>query len=130
MSDLTMNRIEGTITWDKTMNSREWIKKIPYLKFPAGVIVKPIPPFAGALVRFFVSLENKPEFNVSVYLDGYEHLGFFGGHPYWEIFPDEEGSNSRFDLNAADTLIAAIMRSLDAQKSPTPRKPVANLDTL
>jgi len=64
-------------------NWREWVERIPNISFPADWRVKIIPPFGGALVRFLVI---KGEKRISVYLDVFERLGFYGG-PYWEIYP-------------------------------------------
>lgn len=94
-------KMEALFEWQK------WCKEIPSLKFNPEWEIKVIPPFAGAVVRFIVSKDNK---TVSVYLDCYENLGFFGG-PHWEIYPDKFGDNSRFAMNDTEALITAIEES-------------------
>lgn len=44
---------------------------------------------------------------MSVYLDCYEALGYFGG-PHWEIYPNEIGNNERFAIDDIDSMLAAI----------------------
>lgn len=64
-----------------------WLDKIPYLNFPSTWQVKVIPPFAGAMIRFFVRTHRMPEDRrVSVYLDCDNKLGVSDG-PYWEVYP-------------------------------------------
>ena len=72
----------------KIEKEEEWLKwkiEIPVLNFPSDWNVKIIPPFSGAIVRFII-LNIEGEQIVSVYLDCYDMLGYFG-EPYWEIYP-------------------------------------------
>ena len=62
----------------------DWTNKIPALQFPEAWSIRIIPPYCGAMVRFIVND------TVSVYLDVYENLGFFGGQPYWEVHPYQD----------------------------------------
>jgi len=89
---------------------REWIDKIPSINFPSDWRVKIIPPFGGALVRFSVATPTAKR--VSVYLDVNDSLGYYGS-PYWEIYPDAEDNNARFDINEIDQLIEAISKVKD-----------------
>lgn len=104
--------IENTERW------REWIDEIPVLQFPSEWFVRVIPPHGGALVRFQVHLD---EAFVSVYLDCYDHLGFFGA-PYWEAYPypyeyEDEISMDTFrcGIKEDEALLSAILRSLNHQ---------------
>jgi hypothetical protein len=90
---------------------REWVDRIPYLKFHAAWEVRPIPPFSGAVARFQV---KQGEAVVSVYLDCYEKLGFFGGEPYWELYPYDDDVH-RVGINESDALISAIAYSIEQQ---------------
>ena len=72
--------VEQQYEWNK------WTKEIPSLKFKKKWNVKIIPPCTGAIIRFRVTYKNRW---VSVYLDCYDELGFFG-EPYWEIYPYED----------------------------------------
>ena len=69
--------VEQQYEWNK------WTKEIPSLNFKKKWNVKIIPPCTGAIIRFRVTYKNRW---VSVYLDCYDELGFFG-EPYWEIYP-------------------------------------------
>lgn len=86
----------------------EWIKKIPPLKFKDDWEVKIIPPFGGAIARFFIDKGDK---HVSVYLDCYDKLGYVG-QPYWEIYPYEEDT-ARVLMEETDELIKIISSVLD-----------------
>lgn len=104
--------------WKKIMDARmviesahkwrEWGGVIPYLKFKEDWEVQVIPPFGGALTRFLV---RKDGVWVSIYLDGYDELGYVG-EPYWEIFPNIYHDTSRFLLDETDELLSAIEESL------------------
>ena len=89
---------------------REWIDKIPKLSFPERWLVQVIPPFAGAMARFQVF---HGEGRVSVYLDCYERLGYFGG-PYWEVYP-VDGDVGRVAIDDAAGLLELIEQSLSEQ---------------
>lgn len=88
--------------WDK------WTIEIPLLRFKSTWEVQVIPPSVGAVVRFAVYKNKK---RVSVYLDCYENLGYFGG-PHWEIYPDHKGNNARFAMLETDALLKAIEKAL------------------
>jgi len=91
------------------MEYDRWMYENPYLRFPASWAVQVIPPFGGAVARFCV--RNRSGRVVSVYLDCYEKLGFFGA-PYWEIFPSADGEPERFAMEDVAGLMAGLRRSL------------------
>lgn len=91
---------------------QEWSRHIPPIEFPAGWKVQVLPPSGGAMARFRVYYK---EFWVSVYLDVYERLGFFGG-PHWEMYPNSEGDNERFGLEDTKGLLDAIQKSFLERK--------------
>jgi hypothetical protein len=108
--------LEESITlskYESMMDMRKWTKEIPNLQFPSEWQIRIIPPFAGAVVRFMVFKERA---YVSVYLDCYGKLGCYDG-PYWEIYPDAEYTNVRFDMNDTAGLLKAIGESLNKQLS-------------
>lgn len=100
--------------------SEDWdglIDKIPYIQFPADWEVSIIPPFMGAMVRFLVRRNDKPDNNVSVYMDSMNRLGHYGEDdqgnpiPYWEIYPYGEDTG-RCDLNDIPRLLEMIAETL------------------
>lgn len=101
---MTIKRFEV----EKEENWREWCQKIPYIKFKKEWNIKLIPPFAGAMVRFLIEMNNK---NVSVYLDCYDGLGYFG-EPYWEVYHVDDYVG-RVAMNDVDGLMALIETSLN-----------------
>lgn len=112
MSD-RMDRFEQQFQVARLFEWEHWTESIPYIEFKPGWGVKVVPPFMGAIVRFLV---EKDGCNVSVYLDCYDMLGSMG-HPYWEIYPSDDGDTERFDMNDVTGLIDGIERSLIAQSS-------------
>jgi len=87
----------------------KWIKEIPHLHFKQDWKVKIIPPFGGAIARFWI---DKGDNHVSVYLDCYDKLGYFGA-PYWEVYPYEEDVY-RVAMNDTDELLKIIAEVIDA----------------
>ena len=89
---------------------QEEIQHIPFLSFPAGWLVRIIPPFGDAVVRFQVKLPSGTR--KSIFLDTRASLGWFGGsviehNPYWEVHP-YRGDIGRCDRCDTDTLMAMI----------------------
>ena len=91
-------QVEKDFEWDK------WENLIPLISWPDGWLVKAIPPFGGAIVRYIIQTPTYPR--VSVYLDGYDLLGYFG-EPYWEVYP-HKGDVFRCALYDVDSLLEAI----------------------
>jgi hypothetical protein len=106
---------------EQAFEYRKWANDIPALDFKPEWLVKVIPPFAGAVVRFIVTLKENPKASVSVYLDCYDQLGIMGMKPHWEIYPNATDDNERFWMNDTNELLAAISESLTAQH-PTETK--------
>lgn len=98
------------IEYGRLMEHEKWIKEIPYLDFKRDWRVQVSPPFAGAVVRFRV---KRGEADVSVYLDCYDKLGYFGS-PYWEVYPYNDDT-FRCGINETEELIKAIEVSLKEQ---------------
>ena len=98
-------------------NWKEWLRKIPSLRFDADWDIKVIPPFAGALARFWIS---KGENHVSVYLDVFSRLGWMYDSdnnpiPYYEIYPspDDPYDIKRYHLDEVDEMMSDIRRILN-----------------
>ncbi len=89
--------------WDK------WLEEIPFIKWPRNWMVKGVPPFAGAVIRYRVKLEGMQD-EVSIYLDCYDRLGFYRA-PYWEVYPYNDDI-FRCGINEIDVLLKAIKQSL------------------
>lgn len=102
--DSYMKRLEV----EKDEEWTKWMNEIPALKFKDDWEVRIVPPFGGAMVRFWI---DKGENHVSVYLDCHERLGC-GGGPYWELYP-YEGDTFRCGMEETDKLLDAISEVLD-----------------
>lgn len=87
---------------------RKWADKIPHLQFKEDWNVKVIPPFGGAMARFWI---NKGDNHVSVYLDCFDNLGAVG-KPYWEVY-SFEGDPSRVLMDDTDELMKILAEALD-----------------
>jgi hypothetical protein len=110
-----MNHIEKYRTirnYEELYEHDKWKYEMPYLLFPADWQVAVVPPFGGALIRFYVKRGNG---FVSAYLDCYDRLGYVG-EPYWEIHPYDEDV-FRCMMGETDKLIEAISQSLDEQEA-------------
>lgn len=106
-----MRRYEAIAFYDREMKARDWISKIPPLQFPENWVINMVPPFAGALVRFGVSLEGTSDY-VSVYLDVYSILGAVEG-PYWEVYiQDNPNFPSRCAMEDTESLMEMISQAL------------------
>lgn len=53
-STLDMDTVVSRARIEEQSEWLQWIEKIPYIQFPAHWFVKVIPPFAGAMARFWV----------------------------------------------------------------------------
>lgn len=104
---LAVNQIENVFEW------RKWIEKIPYIQFPEHWLVEIIPPFGGAIVRFWVRHKDNEKVEVSVYLDCYDMLGCVG-EPYWEVYP-YDGDVYRCKMDNITELLEAIEYCLQQQ---------------
>tara|TARA_R110000772_G_scaffold5454_4_gene19491 strand:+ start:5238 stop:5594 length:357 start_codon:yes stop_codon:yes gene_type:complete len=93
-------------------NEEKWpsiIEEVPSINFDAEWGVRIIPPFGGAVGRFWIMKafkDSKDERVVSVYLDWYDTLGYFG-NPYYELYP-WEGDIKRYALTETKQLEADI----------------------
>jgi len=90
---------------EELMGWRFWMENIPFIQFPSEWKVKIIPPFAGAIIRFKIQKEGI-DFEVSVYLDCYDVLGYYGS-PYWEVSP-HLGDTQRISMDNVDGLLKTI----------------------
>lgn len=88
----------------------KWVRELPFLHFDKDIVVKPIPPFAGAVARLIVAHKNSPENSISIYFDAYDKLGCMG-EPYWEIYP-HENDTIRFRLTETDEMVKFVNKML------------------
>lgn len=91
---------------------REICNKIPSLNFKKEWNVKIIPPFGGALTRFWIGYKNN---HVSVYLDWYGRLGCVD-EPYWELCPWEDDVK-RYYLTETEELMKDIETVLESEET-------------
>ena len=114
--DIMRNMVESKEEW------RKWCTEIPHLHFNSDWDVKIIPPFAGALIRFVVSKNNK---SVSVYFDGYSRLGYMYDSndkpiPYFEIYPFSDSNDAKiYYIDETDEMLIDIKEILDGNKDNT-----------
>ena len=98
--------------YEQIMEHDKWWDEIPFINFPNWWQIQITPPRNGAVVRFRVKYA---EAKVSVYLDCYDQLGYFG-EPYWEMYPSGDGC-FRCKMNETNELIKAIKESLKEQQA-------------
>lgn len=104
----TMNRYEARSKYEMAFETNKWIKAVPTLNFKEHWNVKILPPFGGAIIRFWV---DSPTNHVSVYLDGYDVLGSMG-EPYWEVYGGCDEECVRFLFEEHEKMMAYIEKSL------------------
>lgn len=78
--------------YEQLQECKKWMREIPALHFEKEWDVKIIPPFGGAVIRFWIYYNGK---HVSVYFDAYSELGFVYDDndnpiPYFEYYDGEE----------------------------------------
>lgn len=112
---MNMNRliVEEEQKWVEAMND------IPWIQFPADWLVKVVPPFGDACVRFRVLLPSGTE--KSVYLDVRHSLGYFGSPsgdpvPYWEVYP-HQGDVGRCHMSDVKMLLELIADETEGDSS-------------
>lgn len=108
---LERSKVESQEKW------RDWRNKIPALHFESNWEVKIIPPFLGALVRFYIT---NGENWVSVYLDGFCNLGWMVDSagdpiPYYEVYDGEDCR--RYFLDETDEMMYDIRNILNKEKN-------------
>lgn len=101
---------------ETSMEYSKWLDTIPFIPFKSDWIVKPIPPFGGAIVRFYIAHKNNHKKCVSVFLDGYHLLGHYYDEnlepvPYWEVYP-VDGDIVRVKMENVDELLKVIEEAL------------------
>ena len=100
--------------YENLQESRAWGSKIPALHFEKEWNVKIIPPFGGAVIRFYISYNNK---NVSVYFDGYSELGHMVDEndepiPYFEYYDGEDCH--RYYIDESEDMMNDIKKFLES----------------
>ena len=79
--------------------------EMPHTQFPADWQVRRLPPFAGAMARYKVTLPSGRM--KSVYADFNDRLGFMG-EPYWEVYPYHKDEIGYCDIQDVDKLLEMI----------------------
>lgn len=110
MNDKSYPAMKTSAELEEILEWKNWYKKIPAIQFPAHWKIQVIPPFCGAMIRFRVSTDKIKRGDISVYLDCYDILGFFG-EPYWEVYP-HKGDTFRCAMNEIDELLKGIAEAL------------------
>lgn len=91
-----------------------WVDQIPYIRFREEYLVKIVPPFNGAIARYYIKYKEQL---VSVYLDCFDKLGISNGTPYWEIYSfTRDIPETRVDIYDAEGLQKEIDRQLGYKK--------------
>ena len=100
---------------EKKEDWMRWAQEIPPVHFDSSWDVKVIPPFGGAMARFWIS---KGANHVSVYLDVFDRLGSYG-EPYWEIYPyqDDVCRIPMADVAELEEKIAEVLNQNQGEKS-------------
>ena len=112
MRDFEVSKIISD--YERVQESRKWMKKIPSLHFEKEWDVKIIPPFGGAVIRFWIGYNSK---EVSVYFDAYSELGFMVDEndnpiPYFEYYDGEDCH--RYYMDESEKMMEDIKNFLNS----------------
>mgnify|MGYP003303614317 CR=1 FL=1 len=94
--------------YDTLQETRKWMKELPAFHFEKEWDVKIIPPFGGAVIRFWINYNGK---HVSVYFDAYDELGFVD-EPYFEFYDGDECY--RYLMNEFEKMMEDIKNFLNS----------------
>lgn len=99
--------------YERVQESRKWMHELPALHFEKEWDVKIIPPFGGAVIRFWIYHNNK---SVSVYFDAYSELGYMVDEndnpiPYFEYYDGDECY--RYYMDESEKMMEDIRRFLN-----------------
>lgn len=100
--------------YDTLQETEKWIRELPILHFEKEWDVKIIPPFGGAIIRFWINHNNK---HVSVYFDAYSELGWMHDEnenpiPYFEYY---DGENCyRYYIDESEKMMEDIKNFLNS----------------
>lgn len=100
---------------EKGLEYKRWMKELPFMEIPAGFKIKVVPPFHGAVVRFWIQKVGSVDMqdSVSVYFDSANVLGWME-HPYWEAYPID-GECQRYFVGEEEKMIADIVKELNRE---------------
>jgi len=93
------------------LGAYDLMKDIPWLCFPDGYAIQPLPNFGGALARFAVRKIGTTN-AISIYYDVHNALGIVDS-PYWKIYPDVHGEVRLFLAGEEHELIIAVVKALE-----------------
>ena len=100
--------------YDVLQEAGKWKKELPALHFEKEWDVKIIPPFGGAIIRFWINHNDK---HVSVYFDAYSELGWMYDEnenpiPYFEYYDGEECY--RYHMDESERMMEDIKSFLNS----------------
>lgn len=94
--------------YGRLQEHERWLREIPHFNFKKEWNVRIIPPFGGAVIRFWIDYNGK---HVSVYFDAYDELGFVG-EPYFEFYDGEDCY--RYFMNESEAMMSDIEKFLES----------------
>ena len=100
--------------YERLQESKKWAKEMPFLHFEKEWNVKIVPPFSGAIIRFYIDHNGK---HVSVYFDAYSELGWMYDEnenpiPYFEYYDGKECY--RYLMDESEKMMEDIRKFLNS----------------
>lgn len=110
MNEFTIREASHRI--EKALDYERWMKELPFLTIPEGFRIKVVPPFHGAVIRFWIQKADAVDMenSVSVYFDSANVLGWMS-EPYWEAY-SIDGDCARYKVGEEDKMMEDIVREL------------------
>lgn len=111
MKEKTRKEYQDNLTYSLEARrlNQEFGDQINFLEIPENLLVKAIPAFGGAVIRYLFTDKLTKSKNVSVYFDCEDRLGYMG-QPYYEIYLCNEPE--RFLVGQEKEMIEAVERLL------------------
>lgn len=103
---------ESSYELEQALDYRRWMEELPFMEIPSGFKIKVVPPWHGAVIRFWIqkvgAVDNQD--CVSVYFDSRNVLGSMS-QPYWEAYPIDDDCQ-RYFVGEEEKMMSDIIKEL------------------
>lgn len=104
---------EASHQLEDALDYGRWMRELPFMEIPAGFKIKVVPPWHGAVVRFWIQKADAVDMEkcISVYFDSRNVLGSMD-QPYYEAYSIDDECQ-RYFVGEEDKMMADIVRELN-----------------
>lgn len=103
---------ESSYELERALDYGRWMKELPFFTVPEGFKIKVVPPWHGAVIRFWIQKDDAVDMenSVSVYFDSMNVLGSMS-QPYWEAYPIDDDCR-RYFVGEEEKMMSDIVKEL------------------